>query len=403
MTVQRYDRGRLTKAGITPSGGVRLEARIARTGVQSYRMPDGSFRKEYRPPEEVFSAAALNSFIGAPVTIGHPGKVTPDSYKRDAEGIVLAAPTRDKTPGSNDEWARTTVDVNAAEAVAKVESGELVELSAGYTCDFDPTPGIAPDGSKYDGVQRNVQANHLALLGAGKARAGREARLLTDAIDADGNQLILDSEDEPVTKQAKANPMKFVLGGKEFEAGPELQAAIGALESQKLASDAKADAAGKTATEAQAKADAAEKTRKDAEVTPEKLDELIEAEIAFRTRASRVLDERDKDGKIVKRFDFQGKKRSDVMRAAIEKIDSAKLKADADDAYTAVYFDARMASWEKDHKDKIDYSEDYSAPVLRSTITVDASDKLYLDEAAWSAHCRGLHGKVGVTAEAESN
>ncbi|KKL41024.1 hypothetical protein LCGC14_2367830, partial [marine sediment metagenome] len=41
-----------------------------------------------------------------------------------------------------------------ADAIRNIEAGK-VQLSCGYSCDFDPTPGEI-DGEKYDGIQRNI-------------------------------------------------------------------------------------------------------------------------------------------------------------------------------------------------------------------------------------------------------
>lgn len=193
MSVLRWDRAALSRAGKTPSGGLRLRARIARTGLQSYRQPDGSTRWEYRPAEEVFADESLASFVGAPLTLGHPSAVSPASWARDAVGLVSAQPDRTTLHDGHD-WLEVFVDINRADAIAQVERGDLQELSVGYRADFDPTPGEF-NGKRYDGIQRRIRANHVALLPRGNARAGREARLLTDAdevtlwLDGAGDQL----------------------------------------------------------------------------------------------------------------------------------------------------------------------------------------------------------------------
>lgn len=199
MQVSRYDSGTLSKAGETPSGGARVKANLARTGIQRYRRADGSVRVEYRPPEEVFREKSLASYVGAPVTVGHPAKVDRKSWKRDTAGVVVVHPHKTALH-DGEQYVTTVVDVNEDQALDGVESGRLVELSVGYTCDFDPTPGVTPKGEKYDGVQRNIRVNHVALLPEGAARAGRLARLVTDSdeirLDDNGDQiLVMDQED----------------------------------------------------------------------------------------------------------------------------------------------------------------------------------------------------------------
>jgi hypothetical protein len=376
-SVQRYDRGRLSRAGVTPTGGARLRANISRTGVQSYRLADGSLRKEYRPADEVFAPDSLASFKGAAITIGHPDRVTPATWARDAVGVITELPERAKLHDGQ-EYAVTTVDVARADALVRVDSGDLAELSAGYTADFDPTPGVDPvTGEKYDGVQRNIRLNHVALLPPGKARAGRLAHLHTDSadanelrLDADGNQII-DVETEPAR-----NRMKFLLNGKEYEPGPELQAAIGALEASATASKAeavtqkdRADKAEAAAANAKVDAEKAEAARKDA---ADKWDAAVSAEVAFRSSVAPILDAADKP------FDFAGKSRRDVQLAVIEKLGGEAPKADATDVYVAATFDAEMR-----HATK---TGGKAAPKKDSD---DVS--LYTDEAKWAEHMQSLH------------
>src|SRR5690606_28507268 len=43
-----------------------------------------------------------------------------------------------------------------------IESGERKEISLGYKCQLDPTPGTW-NGESYDAVQKNIVVNHVAL------------------------------------------------------------------------------------------------------------------------------------------------------------------------------------------------------------------------------------------------
>jgi hypothetical protein len=44
--------------------------------------------------------------------------------------------------------------------------------------EVDWTPGITEDGEEFDGIQRNIQYNHVALVGEGEGRAGKDVRIL---------------------------------------------------------------------------------------------------------------------------------------------------------------------------------------------------------------------------------
>ncbi len=55
-----------------------------------------------------------------------------------------------------------------AEAIAGVETDTVRELSASYRYRADMTPGVY-EGQRYDGVMRDIQGNHVALVKAGRA------------------------------------------------------------------------------------------------------------------------------------------------------------------------------------------------------------------------------------------
>jgi hypothetical protein len=134
---------------------------------------------EFRPADEALSDATLASAEGVPVTSDHPhptrtpsGLLIPETAKDHTEGAVLRA-------WREDDKFRVRLIVYTSQLQSEIESG-AVDLSLGYTQDFDSTPGEF-QGRRYDGVQRNIRINHLALVPkGGSARAikeGMHARL----------------------------------------------------------------------------------------------------------------------------------------------------------------------------------------------------------------------------------
>lgn len=193
----RIDSGTLGKVQRTPQGGVIVPAMVTRTGVQSYRNPDGSVRNELRPMSEVLSPMSLATLADAPVTIDHPlALVTPETFTAVSKGHA-----RGDAQADSEGKVTTTLVVQDAETIARIDARELIECSMGYSMDFDPTPGEL-DGVRYDGVQRNIRYNHVALGPYGWARAGREA-----ALRLDSNSAVL--EPSAPTKHAKGVPMKI--------------------------------------------------------------------------------------------------------------------------------------------------------------------------------------------------
>jgi len=68
----RYDVSQISDYQITEEGYLKVRARIARTGIQSYTDASGGIRLEYRPEEEVASSEALDSFREKCLTKEHP-------------------------------------------------------------------------------------------------------------------------------------------------------------------------------------------------------------------------------------------------------------------------------------------------------------------------------------------
>jgi hypothetical protein len=185
----RFDRSSITGNWVeTPEGFLRIRATFARTGCQTYSNPDGSQRVEYRPESEVARHDSFLSLGGLPVTLEHPPQLlTPDTarqYQRGASGTHVEY---------SDGFVHGTVVLTDREAIEAVKRGDATELSVGYRCEYDATPGVAPDGTRYDGVQRNISGNHHAITR--KARAGSEVRLHFDSADGDDQPIVAVSAD----------------------------------------------------------------------------------------------------------------------------------------------------------------------------------------------------------------
>ena len=159
------------------SGALRLDAAITRVGVLTYS--DGTETwGELKTPEEVFAADSIESLAGLPLTIGHPPDlVSPATWDSVAVGHVGDACRPERDSG----LVVAPVVVASADAIASVERGDLVEVSAGYSCDLDPTPGTY-NGTPYRAVQRRIRYNHAALGPRGWGRAGADVRLRLDGL-----------------------------------------------------------------------------------------------------------------------------------------------------------------------------------------------------------------------------
>lgn len=158
----------------TGDGYLAANARVARTGIQTYLgrevgKPDMATVKVFRPESEVFHTDALRSFAHRPVTNDHPPEaVSARNWKTHSVGMTGDEIARDGT------FVRVPMVVMDQAAIDDVEAGK-VELSMGYACDLDWTAGTTPEGEAYDARQTNIRGNHLAIVAAG--RAGPQCRI----------------------------------------------------------------------------------------------------------------------------------------------------------------------------------------------------------------------------------
>jgi len=164
----------LTSRVLTDEGYMLAPGKISRTGVQEYRARelgmdsagDGDrIIRLYRPPDEVFAPEALSSFADKPITLNHPpDNVTADNWRKIAMGDV-----REVAREGDHVGAKLAIRDKAA--VRAVMDGKA-QLSCGYAFDCDMTAGRTADGQAYDGIQRNIRGNHIAIVDSARGGPG---------------------------------------------------------------------------------------------------------------------------------------------------------------------------------------------------------------------------------------
>lgn len=356
---RRYDTYTI-KAKKTKEGFILDSPVVGRTGILKYINADGTERLEYRPPDEAFSQSALESIRGKPITIGHAAMVNSDNAdKLPIVGSVISAGRKD---GNN-----IVADVSIFTLPTDAR-----ELSCGYTLNLDETPGVTPDGQRYDAVQRDVQINHLAIVPKGRAGNAR--------LNMDGDQVINDKKDDKKPKEKKdgVNMPKVRLdNGLEYDCAPEVQVAIAKYHADSIEAKKKIDTL-------QAKYDTAEaalkKAKDEAEKNKKNHKEKFDSAVKDRLNILKAAEEYKLD-----KADAMADK--DIKIAIIKKVngDAIDLKDKSDEYINAAFDmckavkhnDAAAKVREKinntDNKDEDD-EEDYIA----------AMDKLRADEAkAW--------------------
>lgn len=204
----RFDRGQPFKAKKTTEGFLVADGMPTRAGIFIYRRADGSEIRELRSPDEVFAPNSLASLAAATLTFGHP---TEPVSADNSVGLSVGHLGETITHDSKNVIAK--VYVKDAKAVAAVMAGSQQELSCGYTCDVDETPGTY-QGERYDTVQRNIRYNHVALVRTG--RAGPENRIRLDSNDA--------VEIETTPKECTVHKIK--IDGVDYEVSESVQQAV---------------------------------------------------------------------------------------------------------------------------------------------------------------------------------
>lgn len=303
------------------------EAFAVRTGIQLYRgaevgAADRDVVRVYRPEDEVKAPASLGTFSHAPITLGHPERVTSDNWADLAKGEVSTEAKWE------DGKIKLPLIIKDAAAINAVEAGTR-ELSAGYVCRLEFTDGLTPEGEAYDAIQRDIRVNHLAIVP--KGRAGEDCRIGDGAETWGAAPFVPDSKED---LSMSTPTTTVVLGDKAVTVSAADASAIEAFKaaSAKVLQDAQ------DAHQAVLDGKDKELAAKDAEIDKLKGAQLSDADLDKRVaaRAQLMGDAAKVDGNI---------KTEGLSDAAIRKaVVSAKLGDDAlkdkSDAYIEARFDA---------------------------------------------------------------
>ena len=360
--VSRYDYGQVTKSEVTDEGYLKVWCKAARVGTQLYTRGDGTQVREYRPEDEVSNPDSLASFGMKAVTLNHP-KVLLDSKTTKLHQVGHAGSHVRFSDGFV-EVALVITDQNAIDAIQR---GDAQEVSAGYRVDYDPTPGVTPKGESYDGIQRNIRVNHIAVVS--KGRAGREARLLLDSCDR--NDAVADIE--PPSNSPVISMARITLDGLDIELPAD---AAGAVQSfvketgraqaelqQKLdAQEEKIQAVVTEKTEAQDRIDASqeriaelEKQLAEAVAASEQRDDAAEINDAVNKR----LEALNKFAAIMPEdYKFDGEDEAQIMAIAYQNVFEKEARSDASADYLLGVLDGVLAAMEDIEEDQEEVKAD---------------------------------------------
>lgn len=185
----------ISKEGIFPYSGAQIKSPER----------DRIFRV-YRPADELADPETLASFRLLPIIDDHEmlGAGFTSTDDRPIAGVI----------GENIRVERGTMLANLkiySDALAEKLKAGKTELSCGYRCSYDFTPGFW-NGQPYDVVQRQIRGNHLALVDEG--RMGPDVRVLDHMVfTADAKEI------SPVDEDMKKMLAELVARVAKLEAG----------------------------------------------------------------------------------------------------------------------------------------------------------------------------------------
>lgn len=145
----------ISKANVCPYRGAEIP-RYRELGLD----PDRIYHL-YRDPAELAKASA--TFNNVPLLSEHM-PVIPDELP--GELIIGSTGTDAEFDGT---YLRNSLVVWDAASQNAIETDRKRELSCGYRYTADMTPGVTEDGLRFDGVMRDIQGNHVALVIEGRA------------------------------------------------------------------------------------------------------------------------------------------------------------------------------------------------------------------------------------------
>ena len=351
-TCFRYDVAPIEKYELTPEGYLRCWSTIARTGVQMYTDSDGSIRREYRPETEVASPESLASFAGKAITLEHPPVLLDSANTKDYQiGFSGTEVVYDNG------FVRAVMTITDQDAIERIMRGDAKEVSAGYRVNYEANAGVTDSGENYDGIQKEISGNHIAVVRRG--RAGPQVKLHLDRLDAADPSLITPVEEPSMT--AKVN-----FDGAEFEVTESVALAVTKEredakrsyedikkkcdELQAAADSMKADMASME-EEMKAKQDSAEgradalseenaALKSDLEAAKQvNVDSIVEERIALIDKARPSLDSA---------FDFTGKSVREIMEASIKAVRGDADLSDRSDDYVTAMFDTLAEAGARD-------------------------------------------------------
>ncbi len=188
----------ITKAGVFPYLGKQISPSLE---------PDKIYQV-YRPEEEIKKAA--DTFKLVPLVDDHT-MLGPEFTPAEQKGVhgVLGEDIKEKNG-----TLFADVKIFSEQLKREIQEGKK-ELSLGYFCKYDLTPGQY-NGMHYDAVQRDLKGNHIALVDNG--RMGHDVRVM-DAMAFDALDIVGSIDENPNHSPKNGQFVSSGRAGKKTEPG----------------------------------------------------------------------------------------------------------------------------------------------------------------------------------------
>lgn len=305
----------------TEDGFLRVTARVLAERVMPYGAAELSSLPEHLQSEPIINMVvtrdtmstgdALRTLEGAQVVAPEHIWVTPDNAgvsKGHAAGAARI------------DGPYTVIDlvITDPDTIAKIEAGEIGEISAGYHAESVFEDGDF-DGQPYQAKQTQLRYNHIAIIPYGEGRAGQDVRIINHK-----QSQVKEGGDKMSVRIKLANTGKFVNVDEETAA---------ALESEQSASEAKTEEVkaegGKKLEELMKEVEelnaqiaeltaSSEEAKGELSVYKEKLDELLSDEAA-EAQAMSMAEESGEADTIIENM-VEDEKKAEEIKNAIGRI-----------------------------------------------------------------------------------
>ena len=338
------------------TGFLTAPVNLSRTGVQEYYGFELGLEDRaldtigvLRSPDEVFNDDSINSFTNLVITDDHPdGFVTTDNVKDLQVGTVSGISKLGETLVG-------VATITDKDQIKKMKDGKL-EVSVGYSNELKEKSGVL-DGVKYEFVQTNIRANHLAIVDAG--RCGRMCKITID--------------------KGRIKPVKITIDGIDFDVENDQLAQ--AINNQQKSFDAEKKAMQKKVDEAEEEKEEIKKDKDKAEATADALkkstldDDAINVLVSDRasliSKASLILGD-----KMPECTDCP----KEIKGAVIDKVlDMGDLSGKSIDYIDAAY-DMAVKQYDKASKGVKKLEDDFLTDKDGNEITRDSARDGYIDK-----------------------